>query len=66
MNVEPKVIAAISSAIGYYLQAEQEALFALQQQRRAAQPATMSSPFSIAGRQSAMDVRWAWQMRLPR
>ncbi len=65
MNVEPKVIAAISSAIGYYLQAEQEALYALQQQRRA-QPAGMLSPFAIAGRQSAMDVRWAWQMRLPR
>ena len=66
MNVEPKVIAAISSAVGYYLQAEQEALFASQQQRRAAQPVVMSSPFALAGRQSAMDVRWAWQMRLPR
>ncbi len=65
MNVEPKVIAAISSAIGYYLQAEQEALYASQQQRRA-QPVAMLSPFAIAGRQSAMDVRWAWQMRLPR
>ena len=66
MNVEPKVIAAISSAIGYYLQAEQEALFASQQQRRAAQPVVLSSSFAIAGRQAAMDVRWAWQMRLPR
>ena len=28
MSVEPKVIAAISSAIGFYLQAEQEALLA--------------------------------------
>ncbi len=26
MNVDPKVIAAISSAVGSYLQAEQEAL----------------------------------------
>ncbi len=66
MNVEPKVIAAISSAIGYYLQAEQEALFALQQQRRQAQPVAMSSPFALAGRQAAMEVRWAWQMRIPR
>ncbi|MFZ2444756.1 MAG: hypothetical protein WAW37_00220 [Syntrophobacteraceae bacterium] len=66
MNVEPKVIAAISSAIGYYLQAEQEALFAMQQQMRPAQPVVMSSPFALAGRQAAMDVRWAWQMRIPR
>ncbi len=66
MNVDPKVIAAISSAVGYYLQAEQEALLAMQQQRRPAQPVVMSSPFSLAGRAAAMDVRWAWQMRLPR
>jgi len=66
MNVDPKVIAAISSAVGYYLQAEQEALYAMQQQSRPAQPVIMSTPFAIAGRQSAMDIRWTWQMRLPR
>lgn len=65
MNVDPKVIAAISSAIGYYMQAEQEAL-ALQQMSRPAQPVVMSSPFALAGRAAAMDMRWAWQMRLPR
>ncbi len=64
MNVDPKVIAAISSAVGFYLQAEQETLLAMQQQRASAQPAVMSSPFAVAGRQAAMDVRWAWQMRL--
>ena len=65
MKVDPKVIAAISSAVGYYLQAEQEAL-ALQQMSKPAQPVVMSSPFAMAGRAAAMDVRWAWQMRLPR
>ncbi len=65
MNVDPKVIAAISSAVGYYLQAEQEAL-ALQQMSRPAQPVIMSSPFALAGRAAAMDMRWSWQMRLPR
>ena len=30
MSVDPKVIAAISSAVGFYLQAEQEALLAQQ------------------------------------
>jgi hypothetical protein len=66
MNVDPKVIAAISSAVGYYLQAEQEALALQQQMSRPAQPVVMSSPFAMAGRAAAMDMRWAWQMRLPR
>ncbi len=66
MNVEPKVIAAISSAIGYYLQAEQEAVMAQQLSRSAQPPLVVTSPFAIAGRQASMDVRWAWQMRIPR
>ncbi len=67
MSVDPKVVAAISSAVGFYLQAEQEALLA-QQQVRPVQPppVVMRSPFAIAGRQAAMDIRWTWQMRLPR
>ena len=67
MSIDPKVVAAISSAVGFYLQAEQEALLA-QQRLTAVQPPPMAirSPFAIAGRQAAMDVRWAWQMRLPR
>ncbi len=67
MNVDPKVVAAISAAVGYYLQAEQEFLLASQQVSRPVQPPiVMSSPFALAGRAAAMDVRWAWQMRLPR
>jgi hypothetical protein len=65
MNADPKVIAAISSAIGCYLQAEQEVSPA-QQRSRPAKPPVMSSPFALAGRQAAMDIRWMWQMRLPR
>jgi len=66
MSVDPKVIAAISSAIGFYLQAEQEALLAQQMSRPPRPPLVMSSPFALAGRQAAMDIRWTWQMRLPR
>ncbi len=66
MSVDPKVIAAISSAVGFYLQAEQEALLAQQRSRPAQAPLVMSSPFALAGRQAAMDIRWTWQMRLPR
>ncbi len=66
MSVDPKVIAAISSAVGFYVQAEQEALLAQQLVRPAQPPLVMSSPFALAGRQAAMNIRWTWQMRLPR
>jgi hypothetical protein len=66
MGVNPKVVAAISSAIGSCLQAEQEALLAEQQLRRRVQPpGIMSSPFALAGRLAAMEIRWIWQMRIP-
>ncbi len=66
MSVDPKVIAAISSAVGFYLQAEQEALPAQQLSRPAQAPVVMSSPFALAGRAAAMNARWTWQMRLSR
>ncbi|HYA42694.1 MAG TPA: hypothetical protein VEF34_15430 [Syntrophobacteraceae bacterium] len=67
MSVSPKLIAAISAAVGYYLQDEQKAPGAQQpQRRRAPPPEVVSSPFALAGRQAAMDIRWMWQMRVPR
>ncbi len=67
MNVDPKVIAAVSSAIGLYLQAEQEALPAQgHPSSRPRPPVAFSSPYALAGRQAAMNTRWTWQMRLPR
>lgn len=66
MQVEKKVVAAIASAVGYYLQAEEEALLALQQQRAAQAPRQLFNPYAMAGRAAAMDVRWTWQMRLAR
>jgi hypothetical protein len=66
MSADPKVIAAISSAVGFYLQAEQESSLAQPLSRPAQTPVVMSSPFALAGRQAAMNIRWTWQMRLPR
>jgi hypothetical protein len=67
MNVDPKVIAAVSSAVGLYLQAEQEALLAQGHlATRPRPPVAMSSAYAMAGRQAAMNIRWTWQMRLPR
>jgi len=66
MSTDPKVIAAITSAVGFYLQAEQESLSAQPLSGAAHVPVVMSSPFALAGRQAAMDIRWTWQMRLTR
>lgn len=67
MNVDPKVIAAISSAVGLYMQAEQEAMLAQGQSfARPERPVVMTNSYALAGRQAAMNIRWTWQMRLPR
>ena len=66
MSADPKVIAAITSAVGFYLQAEQESLPAQPLSTPARAPVVTSSPFALAGRQAAMNIRWTWQMRLPR
>ena len=67
MSIDKKVVAAISTAIGYYIQAEQEALMALQQKKLAERPPQpYSSPYAMAGRAASMDARWMWQMRLAR
>ncbi len=67
MNVDAKVVAAISSAVGLYMQAEQEALAARTQSfRQPLSAPAASSSFALAGRQAAMNIRWTWQMRLPR
>ncbi|MGC8491584.1 MAG: hypothetical protein ACP5SH_07585 [Syntrophobacteraceae bacterium] len=67
MNVDPKVVAAISAAVGLYLQAEQEALAAQgQPAARPGPPVAMTGSFALAGRLAAMNTRWTWQMRLPR
>jgi hypothetical protein len=68
MELKKTVVAAISSALGLYIQAEQEAaaLVALQQKALAEKPRQPYIPYAMAGRQSAMEVRWMWQMRLVR
>jgi hypothetical protein len=68
MELKKNVVAAIASALGSYIQAEEEAaaLFALQQKALAARPYQPYIPYSMAGRQAAMEARWMWQMRLAR
>jgi hypothetical protein len=67
MEVKGKVVAAIASALGHYLQAEEEAAaLAMQQKRLAERPRLQYLPFAMAGRQASMEARWMWQMRLAR
>lgn len=66
MELKKTVVAAIASAMGLYLQTEQEALLASQQKRLAEIPRPPYSPYAMGGRMAAMDVRWMWQMRLIR
>ena len=66
MELKRTVVAAIASALGMYIQTEQEAaaVMALQQKALAERPRQPYIPYAMAGRQSAMDARWMWQMRL--
>lgn len=68
MNVQPKVVAAITAAVAYYMQAQAaQAAEAPPVTRR--EPPKPMAPFSawvLSGRQSMMEMRRLWQMRLVR
>jgi len=68
MELEKNVVAAIASALGLYIQSEQEAaaLLAMQQKSLAERPYQPYIAYAMAGRQAAMEARWMWQMRLVR
>ena len=68
MEVKKNVVAAISSALNYYIQTEQEAavLQAIQQETLVPKPGQLYLPYAMAGRQATMEARWMWQMRLAR
>ncbi len=76
MSVEPKVVAAIAGAINLYLQAEREALAAAAREEEVMPEAVtetavlakthLPSLWALSGRQSAMEMRRMWQMRLVR
>ena len=68
MELKKNVVAAIASALGMYIQTEQEAaaVMALQQRALAERPYQPYIPYAMAGRQAAMEARWMWQMRLVR
>lgn len=68
MQINRKAIAAISAAIGLYLEADaQVAASAVQQVRQTPEiPHAVCSPWAMAGRQAMMEMRRFYQMRLVR
>ena len=66
MELNKKVVVAIASAIGSYIQEEEAAALAFQEKSLAQRPPQAYSPYAMAGRLAAMNARWTWQMRLVR
>jgi len=69
MEVKENVVAAISAALQFYMQAEQEAAMAAMPAARQGMPEgprPAYSPWAMAGRQASMEMRRMWQMRLVR
>ncbi len=69
MKVEPKIVAAITAAVAFYMQAQAAQTAAQAPAMRAPEPVKPAAPFSawaLSGRQSMMEMRRLWQMRLVR
>jgi hypothetical protein len=66
MEMKKNLAAAISAAVHLYLEAEQQPMSILMQQSVPEPPRPSCSPWALAGRQSAMEMRRMWQMRLAR
>ncbi len=69
MKVQPKIVAAITAAVALYMQAQQaqqEPAAEAPKKDRVEVPRAPFSPWVISGRQSMMELRRMWQMRLVR
>ncbi|MCX5846915.1 MAG: hypothetical protein NTW12_11260 [Deltaproteobacteria bacterium] len=62
-TIDPKVMVAISAAIGAYIE-EEAAAMAMQQAAAAAPPFATVNLWAIAGRMDMMLQRRSWQMRM--
>ena len=66
MPVKKNVVAAVTAAVSAYLDDEQAALLQAQQKRRPQGAFQPYSPWVMAGRAAAMEIRRTWQLRLVR
>jgi hypothetical protein len=62
-TIDPKVMVAISAAIGAYIE-EEAAAMAMQQAAAAAPPFATVNLWAIAGRIEMMAQRRSWQMKM--
>jgi hypothetical protein len=63
-TIDPKVMAAISAAVGAYLEEEAAAMAAQAAAAPAAPPFATVNLWAIAGRMDSMLQRRSWQMRM--
>jgi len=63
-SIDAKVMAAISAAIGAYLEEEAAAAMSMQQAAAATPPFATVNLWAIAGRMDSMLQRRSWQMRM--
>jgi hypothetical protein len=66
MEMNKNVVAAITTAVQLYMMAEQPVPAVDEAPRPLEAPRQGLSPWALSGRQSAMDMRRLWQMRLVR
>lgn len=66
MEMKKSVVAAITAAVQHYMMAESQTVMAEEASRPVETPRPALSPWALSGRQSAMDMRRLWQMRLVR
>jgi len=64
MELRKELVAAITSAVHLYLQTEQQTVAFVEPTRAPEIPRPLFSPWAMSGRQSAMEMRRLWQMRL--
>jgi hypothetical protein len=66
MELKKNVVAAITTAVQLYMMSESQVVMVEESIRPVEAPRPSLSPWALSGRQTAMDMRRLWQMRLVR
>ncbi len=66
MQVKTSVVSAIAAAVQMYIETQQQTTAPVEEARIYQPPGPVYSPWSVGGRQAAMELRRLWQMRLVR
>jgi hypothetical protein len=66
MEMKKNAVAAITTAVQLYMMSESQVVMVEEPGRPVEAPRPSLSPWALSGRQTAMDMRRLWQMRLVR